>query len=238
MRFIKKEIIPNVLTEWHDRRVFQGLDTLYSKFGHKEELNDILRKEQHHICCYCQRQLTHFGDPWLKGSRNEHLYPENLPGDTASVTLQTDYSNLFACCIDSQGHKQYEAYLRYCDVAKENKVIRGFIQEKTCSSYFRYNLKGEIVPNGQYYTWREYQAATDLSQDLLDAVKCIEILNLNCITLVAERKLYVENVVKFLREKSADEIRLQITHWKQDEYYIPYIEMAVQFAEKMIDSKK
>ena len=37
-----------------------GIAELYNNFKEKKQLNDILREEQKHICCYCQCRIDHF----------------------------------------------------------------------------------------------------------------------------------------------------------------------------------
>ncbi len=47
--------------------------------------------------------------------------------------------------------------------------------------FFRYNILGEIIPNGSYDQWQEYLVHKDeLTVDLKDATDAINTLNLNC----------------------------------------------------------
>ncbi len=234
MRYIVKGAVPSFFSDWVNQRKAAGKPLLYEKFRYKRDLNDALRAEQHNICCYCQRTIDHHNEPWVKGSRNEHLYPENIPGDPVSVSKQMDYDNLFACCIDSQGHKKLEKHLRYCDVAKENLIIREFIKEPSCSQYFRYNLLGEIIPNGKLTTWKEYENATGLGQDESDARDCIRILNLNCVTLVADRILCINALVRSMAGKSKDDISAIIDNWQKSSAYPSYFDMRLQLLHKYL----
>ena len=170
MRYInKKDTEPECLSSYkktcHELGVQEPL--LYADFNETAKLREILSEEQHNVCCYCQRPV--------KGFRIEHSYPENGPDMEKSKRLQLEYSNLFASCMDSQ---RLPKHLQYCDVAKGNHIIREFIKEQQCQSYFRYLSTGEIVPNGTFATWKEYVEATDLPQDEVDAINAINILNL------------------------------------------------------------
>ena len=74
MRYIPKQQEPAVMKEWKEEQVNHALPLCYDIFPEKKELNEILRSEQHSICCYCQRRIDHFQNPLEKGSHNEHLY--------------------------------------------------------------------------------------------------------------------------------------------------------------------
>lgn len=143
MRYInKKDTEPECLSSYkktcHELGVQEPL--LYADFNETAKLREILSEEQHNVCCYCQRPV--------KGFRIEHSYPENGPDMEKSKRLQLEYSNLFASCMDSQ---RLPKHLQYCDVAKGNHIIREFIKEQQCQSYFRYLSTGEIEPKWNSY---------------------------------------------------------------------------------------
>lgn len=190
MRYINKQTIePECLAEYKAECKALGVPEplLYAEFNKTGMLKSILCKEQHNVCCYCQRPV--------KGFRIEHSYPENGPDKAKSEMMQLEYSNLFASCIDSQGQPKN---LQYCDVAKGNKIIREFIKEEKCQTYFHYLLTGEIIPNGRFHTLKEYQESTTLTQDEKDSLHAINILNLNCHTLVEERKTCLNELFALL----------------------------------------
>lgn len=244
MRFIKKIAVPAFHTSWLAHRP-TGNTPLYRHYSYKRQLNEELRSEQHYICCYCQRSIKHFYDPTkggigaikYEGSRNEHLYPES--GHPNSVALQVDYNNLYACCVDSMGHKEYEKHLRYCDVAKDNNLVPeliNLINDVNCSTYFRYTLEGEIIPNGQYNSWNEYlKNAKVLSQDLKDALTCIYVLNLNCVTLVADRIQCITALTTILGGKSKSELTQIKKNMISSPSYPSYIDLCIQLIDNRIN---
>lgn len=243
MRYIKKQDeIPSIISEWVSDRQNLKLAVKYEYFDKKKELNDILRGEQHGVCCYCQRSITHYGpiyNPLYSkkgGAHNEHLYPENIVGDPVSQAKQMEYTNLFACCVDSQGHKKREKHLRYCGEAKGNKIIREFIKEQKCQTYFRYLSTGEIVPNGSFTTLKAYEEATSLSQDEKDAFEAIKILNLNCHTLVEDRKSCLTELLRLLPTRSKEEWQQTIDGWLSATTYPPYIELRLQYLQKFLSA--
>ena len=224
MRFIKKsDSIPECIIEHIEECKKLGIQPpyLYKDFNRTGELREILISEQNSICCYCQRPVA--------GYRIEHLYPENGPDEALSKSKQLDYYNLYASCIDSQG---LPPHLQYCDVAKANKIIRPFIQEENCIEFFRYNIRGEIIPNGSYWTWDEYINNEHDDGDIIDAVDCIKTLNLNCTTLVERRKLCIDNLITIVSKKSKDEIAALINNWATSNKYPEFIDLCLQFVRR------
>lgn len=235
MRYIEKQAEPEFHTRCVTHSQQHGDAPLYKNYSQKKRLNDFLRTEQHNICCYCQRPIDHFYEPSKggvgavkeKGSRNEHLYPKN--DHPESIARQVDYHNLFACCVDSMGHKEYEKHLRYCDVAKDNDIIPELIKEQECESYFRYTLEGEIIPNGDFKTWDEYDKYTDALPTKLDEARtCIRVLNLNCVTLKSDRKQCISTFVGFAKDKSAEELCTLKAKWLSSPSYPAYISILIQ----------
>lgn len=198
----------------------------YNGFNKTGKLKQILCEEQHNVCCYCQRPV--------KGFRIEHSYPENGPDREKSERLQLDYTNLFASCIDSQNHPKK---LQYCDVAKGNKIIREFIKEQACQSYFRYLSTGEIVPNGSFFTWKEYEEATNLTQDEKEALEAIKTLNLNCHTLVEDRKSCLTELLNLIPKRSKEDWRQEISQWLSASTYPPYIELRLQYLHRYLSTQ-
>ena len=153
MRYISKVSEPDFLKEFKDIQRRAGLPATYDSFGgkgNKAALNDILRENQHNICCYCQRRIDHYLGEKNTGAHNEHLYPQDKdPGD-GSVDL--DFENIFACCIASKGLKKKS---QHCGEAKGNQLILGSIRNPDCEIRFKYNLIGEVLPAGEYNVWQD-----------------------------------------------------------------------------------
>lgn len=191
MRYIPKGPEPDIVRDFKAIQQSAGLPATYENFHDKRELNDILRAEQHNICCYCQRRIDHYQGNKDTGAHNEHLSPQcEDPGD-GSVDL--DNNNIFACCIVSKGLKKKS---QHCGESKGNDLIVGSIKNPECQRLFKYNLIGEILPNGPYDGWDGYlsnYAQLPRGQQLI--IDEIKILNLNCNSLVDERKKVIETIV-------------------------------------------
>ena len=210
MRYIPKGQEPDIVKNFKAVQQSAGLPATYGIFHEKSLLNAILRDEQHKICCSCQRRIDHYQGSKDTGAHNEHLYPQSKdPGD-GSVDL--DYNNIFACCIASKGQKKKS---QHCGEAKGEKVIVGFIRDPNCQARFKYNLIGEILPNGSYDNWNEYVSNfSNLSQDQKDIVEEIKVLNLNCNSLVEERKNVIESIASWAVNVSRVDIQQKLEAWK------------------------
>ncbi len=228
MRYIEKsDTEPKCLADYKRECAEYGVPKpwLYKDFNRTSELREVLSLEQHNVCCYCQRAVKAF--------RTEHLYPENGADKKKSEDLQLDYYNVYAACIDSQGRQKS---LQCCDVAKGNEIIREFIKEPQCQTHFRYLSTGEIVPNGQFYTLREYEEATSLSEDETDALRAIKVLNLNCSTLREDRKQCIDALLSLLPRKSKEDWKQAVNTWLCRESFPDYIELRIQYINRYINA--
>lgn len=210
MRYIPKGQEPNIIKKFKADQQSGGLSATYENFRDKSSLNELLRVEQHNICCYCQRRINHYQGNKDTGAHNEHLYPQSKdPGD-GSVDL--NYHNIFACCIVSKEQKEKS---QHCGESKGNKVIIGSIINPLCEDRFKYNLIGEILPNGSYNVWSDYISSySQLSQAQKDIVDEITVLNLNCNSLVEERKNVIESIVSWAVNTSKEDVIRQLALWK------------------------
>lgn len=226
MRYIEKALSePPCLAEYKkeckDNKVPKPY--LYKDFNRTSELRRILIAEQHDVCCYCQRHC--------KAYRTEHSYPENGPDVNESVKQQLEYNNLFASCIDSSGNAPYD---QYCDVKKGNIIIREFIKETACQGYFRYNSIGEIIPNGRYHVWRDYENASALTENEEDACYAIRVLNLNHYSLVDARKGCLDALLSSLKKKTKEEWKAKIEEWLHSDVFPDFIELRIQYIETIV----
>lgn len=119
-------------------------------------------------------------------------------------------------------------------MAKGNHIIREFIKEQERKSFFRYLSTGEIVPNGTYTTWKEYVEAEDLSRNETDAVNAINILNLNCHSLVKARKTCLTELLLLLPKRDKDEWQQTIDEWISSSTYPAFIELRLQYLRKYL----
>lgn len=228
MRYIKKRPSPPYIAEWKDLRTATGQNLSYEDFSYKPQLNDDLREDQHHICCYCQQKIMHFQGSNIGGSHNEHLVPEG--GSHGDFALQIDYSNLFACCNTTNGMGKKQKSKRHCGDAKGDKLIKGYIQDTACSSYFKYNNLGEILPNGSYRMFEEYKAnRATLTNDEREALETLEVLNLNSTLLVNDRKKDFDRFLGVLTRLSKAIINKKIAEFESSTHYPRYIDMLLYY---------
>lgn len=230
MRYIAKRPTPPIITDWIALRnsVTPPQPIIYNDFDKKSDLNKLLREDQHHICCYCQQRITHFQGDRIGGSHNEHLVPEK--GPHGNFALQVEHSNLFACCNTTIGMGKKEKSKRHCGDAKGDKLIRGFIQETACSGYFKYNNLGEILPNGSYRMFEEYKAnRATLTKDEREALETLEVLNLNSISLVNDRKKDFDRLFPVLISLPKAKVEAKIVEFESSTHYPRYIDMLLYY---------
>lgn len=225
MRFIEKSDEPAYLTSYKQAQLQAGLSVSYKGFREKTDLNDLLRVEQHHICCYCQQRLTHYNSNKEGAAHNEHLIPQCTdPGDGS---IELNYHNIYACCMDSKGQSEKH---QHCGESKHKSQIRAFIQERTCSVYFKYNISGEILPNGSYSNWNDYVSnAKTLLGDVKDAYNTINTLNLNCNRLVTDRKNDITTLISIISRCTKQEVDDAIVQWESEMYYFRFIDILLYY---------
>lgn len=228
MRYIQKDEEPDFMLEWKRLRLFAGQSLSYSDFNEKRRLNDLLRNEQHGICCYCEKPIDHFMMSKERGAHNEHLIPEK--GEYGDFSEQMDYYNIFACCIESSGRKKDS---QHCGESKHDLLIYPFLQDVNCKQYFKYNVLGEIIPNGSYNTWTEYIQNEDKLEPLSQcAVEAIKILNLNCNSLVTDRKDDIDTIMRITISWDKKRKDIQISHWEHSSQFPRFIDMLEWFLKR------
>lgn len=243
MRYIHKNKEPKYIQEWKALRKKGEQEPIYNEFDKKAQLNADLRTEQHGVCCYCQRVIDHFlsepGSPET-AAHNEHLYPQNIEGDERSKQLQMEYSNIFACCVDSRGLKK-QSKLQHCGESKGNAIIPDLICRTDCVNYFYYSLTGEIIPiEKSQPDWKNYVVLPieTLTKREQDAVKCIKTLNLNCASLVADRKVCIDALFQSYKAMSAEELIRIKEELLAKAQYPSYVELRLQLINHLIEKKK
>ena len=131
----------------------------------KKEVKVSLMKEQGHICCYCERQLTD------DDSHIEHFNPQSN-----NAVNPLDYTNMLCSCQDQL--KKGEP--RHCGNSKDNwfdKYLLISPLDSNCERRFAYTADGKIHPANE-------------SDDA--ARKTIEKLNLNIEILNDLRKKAID----------------------------------------------
>lgn len=203
----------------------------YRDFRDKARLNEVLRLEQHGICCYCEKRIDHFQGSKDTGAHNEHLIPEN--GSHGVFEKQMDYENLYACCIESQGKVKASCH---CGEHKKDDVIFPFIQMQDCQQYFRYNVLGEIIPNGEYPNWNMYlDNLSSLSGMVKEATLTIRTLNLNCCSLVNDRRAVLLVLMDWASKQSGANVQDKMKEMEKRLLFPEFIDMQLFFMRKKME---
>lgn len=229
MRYIQKGADPQIMSDWIADKNSRNEALIYNSFTGKKELNDLLRNEQKYICCYCQQRINNFKQNNNGNCHNEHLVPQN--GTNGNESLQMEYSNIYASCSFSEGQ---EPSSQYCGIAKGNNLIHSFIQDVACSSYFKYNTTGEIIPNSTIYKSYDEFIANEaiLGANEKRALETIRTLNLNVSFLVVERKKLQTRLFKVLNVVPLARVQLKIQQFSNDQRFYPYIDMLLYYMNK------
>ncbi len=233
MQYIKKQPQePQCLADYKRDCTDKGETPSYTDFGkgealrYKNILKDVLLAEQHYVCCYCQQKID------SHTSSIEHLYPRKGSNKQLGKQKELDYYNLFASCTYSKGQKKKK---QHCDEHKMNHIIRCFLHEENCECYFYYALSGEILPNERRYgQWSEYLAANNngqaiLTQDELEAVQAIKVLNLNHHRLVEKRKECIDILLKVAPRQSQETRKALVERWLKATYAPDFLSLRQQY---------
>lgn len=144
---------------------------------HVEDLWKQMIDEQGGICCYCGCILVE------NGKSIEHVKPKS-----EYIELVGEYENLLYSCRPSEKEegdvkrnveKQKRSEYFHCDKHKKDKKIPITPLDESCEQQFIYKLDGTVK-------------AAEGSEA---AEKTIEILNLNCNTLVKQRRTAISTIL-------------------------------------------
>ncbi len=189
MRFIKKSPSPpDFLLKWISEFKESGSAPKYGDLDSsvKNNLRTILFKEQREICCYCEQEITND-----RKSVIEHFLPQSK-----FANHQLDYYNIHLSCTQDN---------KFCDTIKRNELIVNVLLHPECSSFFKYNFEGEILPNSSYYKNFEDFLKNEKKYNLrnidLAVIHLILVLNLNDKYLVNERKKTISDLLSLKKEK-------------------------------------
>jgi uncharacterized protein (TIGR02646 family) len=232
VRYISKNInskaIP-LLNNWNRLREQAGQKLSYDDFNDKPLLNDLLREEQGGICCYCQQRISHYQAPNVEGSHNEHFVPQK-----GNSNVQTEYRNIYACCNYSKGMKKSQ---QHCGEAKQDNIIYDFIKWIGCSTHFKYNTLGEIIPQGSYNTMAEFEdnkaLLTCRQKEVLRAIK---VLNLNQESLKLERKKDQTALLAILTKLTQEQIQAKIREFNKEKPYKRFVDMLLYYMKQKNNS--
>jgi len=130
MKLIKKDVNePLVFNKWQKEGGWDASDPNINPkaFKLKQEIKELLLKEQGFLCCYCEERITEDN----KSSHIEHLRPKGM-GEYAR--LKSSYSNLLCSCNSGSS----------CGETKKNSTITITPLKPNCEDYFTYSYNGEM----------------------------------------------------------------------------------------------
>ena len=200
MLYIKKTQPSKELTNWifakkNDGEIHPHYDSLQTQnpgvnsYTAYQSLRQQLFNEQKGICCYCMNKIT------IDNSNIEHFLPQSVFPENG-----VDYYNLYLACRHSIGKAKPK---QHCDTAKGNDLISkhiGYLHHNSsknittkCVDLIQYDEDGYILPNKTGFKtlikfYENYSSLTPQEKELLGT---LEVLNLNCDSLVNQRKKFI-----------------------------------------------
>lgn len=174
MRHIHKGPEPASFTAW--KAAFTSNAPDWEEFGRrspgvKKDLKDALLREQSHVCCYCERDVT------AAGSHVEHLVPKSLDKSVFKL-LTYGYSNLLASC---EGKKGLGRPPETCGHLKKNQSLPVHPLMSDCSSYFVFRSSGAV------------DATSDVAKQI-PAQEAITILGLDSARIISLRQVAIADI--------------------------------------------
>jgi hypothetical protein len=122
----------------------------------------------------------------------EHFLPESK-----FKLDEVNYYNLYLACTDKDGTNT-----GHCDRTKGDILIGKYIGHPNCANYFKYNVKGEILPQKlSFEDWDKYKQSTKIdlfenSPETAEILATISTLKLNQTELVKKRKEFIADILK------------------------------------------
>ncbi len=177
MRYIRKNPSPRGFEDWKNANTPSAWSDLKNEPKHREEgivyytkqeLRGELLDEQRHLCCYCQKAIGNTETTVI-----EHLFPRNGQDKVQGRARMFEYDNLLAACDggsdDNRDRKAAaKSYPQYCDKHKAEELLPLSPLQPDVESRLTYLQIGldEII-------------TSPVSEDDSEAIKAIEVLNLN-----------------------------------------------------------
>lgn len=151
----------------------------YNNYAEKDDLREVLLKDQEFLCCYCMRRIK---SPTEEKMKIEHFKPYSIyNGTNGKPDLTLEYTNLFASCKGGEGGPKN---LHHCDKTKENSEIKLNPTNKSLMDLIKFTANGTIFTDHD-----------DLDKEIDD------ILNLNIHTLKNARKEIWESLEQVIRKE-------------------------------------
>lgn len=137
MKYIIKEQAPQEFIDWKNKANDDWTPTYNDLSGdEKAAVFKSLKKEQGHLCCYCERELKN------NDYHIEHLKPKD---QNKFPELQLVYSNLLCSCQ----RNIEKGKPRHCGNSKDNWYIESdFVSpfDLGCERRFKFTGDGQILP--------------------------------------------------------------------------------------------
>jgi uncharacterized protein (TIGR02646 family) len=160
-------------------------------------LNEIIQqllKDQGYICCYTMDEIT------PETAELVLFYPHKF-----FVTKELSYDNMY---LALKQPPKLPDNLKMGYTSKGNTVIPNYLADIRCSTYFRYNTLGEMIPTGTFRTVRKckdnFKKLTPEQQMVMNT---IDVLNLNADNLKQQRKAILQQVTELVRKVSKAQIQ-------------------------------
>lgn len=200
MKYIEKREPPFSLEEYK-KTVDATFDDMLGDV--KEDLKKALLSEQGFLCCYCGDRIVYNNHTII-----EHLMPKGLPEFSH---MQLDYDNLMCSCDGGEAERkgkckrEKKLFPSHCDDKKNDSILPLTPFDKHVENSFAYDEEGHIYGNSK------------------EAVAAIEILNLDCSTIVNRRKAAIEPY-KGLKMTTAELVAIieRLSSRNKDGYFEPY----------------
>lgn len=137
MKYIKKtQQEPRVFNKWRHEGGWDASNDPQSPSWNpkarkiKQDIKELLLKEQGYICCYCEEQITN------ERSHVEHIQPKGL---FQFAQLKSRYRNIVCSCNST----------KTCGHAKKNQEIKVVPIKNNCEKLFEYLDDGRIQGKNQ-----------------------------------------------------------------------------------------
>ncbi len=178
MKRILKGVAPDFFTQWKNAIIPtwsenpEDWDWGELKNPQKDQLREILLREQGFICCYCNRGLQGIL------TKIEHFFPKQAGKYPEKMF---DYDNLLIACHG--GEKDPRPRFMYCDSAKGHKEPPPVSPlQADCESHFYFTTTGKIKGNNS------------------DGLTTIKLLNLDNPKLIELRQTAIDTYIEICME--------------------------------------
>ena len=195
MKYISKTVEPKSLINFKNLK--------YPKFTPSFEnlppsvLHDIIHNlihDQGYLCCYTMDEITP-ETAVLVHMHSPKYYPER----------GLSYDNMFLALRQPDN---LPPKLRIGYQSKGDISIPDYLSDIRCSTYFRYNTLGEMIPSGTFRTVKKCRDNfKKLEPDQQLAFCTIELLNLNADNLKQQRKIIFNQVTELARKMTRPQMK-------------------------------